>query len=94
MKKPELKIKFVGKREAAPEFLSDGNLKITLPKDQSKPFAHVDAKRILRAFPELYKPVNEKGFVKRKVVRSSATGKFVTKTEAKIHPDTTQTETV
>lgn len=53
-------IKFVGKKQEAPEFLTDGSTKIVLPENQSKPFTHSEAKRILRAFPELYKKVVQK----------------------------------
>ena len=53
------KIKFIGKNQPAPEFITDGNIKIDLPKDQSQPFAHEHRTRILRVAPELYKPVLE-----------------------------------
>ncbi|MEO6588888.1 MAG: hypothetical protein ABIP06_06120 [Pyrinomonadaceae bacterium] len=56
-----LKIKFVGKTEPAPEFLTDGRSKIVLPKNQNRPFAHKESARICRLFPELYKPVVPKG---------------------------------
>lgn len=51
------KIKFVGKDHEAPKFLTDGNIRIDLPENQSKPFTHKDAKRILKVAPEMYKPV-------------------------------------
>ena len=91
-----LKIKFVGKNTPAPEFINDGSLKITLPKDQKRAFTHKDAKRILKLFPELYKKVVEKGKTakKRKVARPSESGRFVSKQTAKDNPATTQTETI
>jgi hypothetical protein len=57
MKKKILKIKYVGKTHEAPEFLTDGNLLIELPKDQSRAFRHDHAARILKVAPESYKPV-------------------------------------
>lgn len=58
MAKKHSKIKFVGGKhgENAPQFLTDGTTRIDLPKNQSKPFAHEDRKRILLVAPELYKP--------------------------------------
>lgn len=52
-------VAFVGaKRGKEPIlFISNGDLTIRLPKDQSKPFHHPDAARIVRLLPELYKPV-------------------------------------
>ena len=62
MAKTSLKIKFVGgkKGEDAPEFLTDGNTRINLPRTQRRAFFHPDAKRILKVAPELYKPVIKK----------------------------------
>ncbi|HEY0049019.1 MAG TPA: hypothetical protein VGB68_07025 [Pyrinomonadaceae bacterium] len=53
----KLRIKFVGKDHEAPKFLIDGNLRIDLPENQSKPFPHDHAKRILKVASEMYKPV-------------------------------------
>ena len=61
MAKRKLRIKYVGKTIPAPPFIIDGNAQIMLPADQSKPFAHVEARRILQVMPELYKPVISKG---------------------------------
>ena len=90
------KIKFVGGKsgESAPSFLTDGNTRIVLPTDQSKPFAHASAKRILRVAPELYKRVGVRGSIARRVRRSAETGKFVSPQFAAEHPATTVTETV
>lgn len=55
-------IAFVGtlaKREPLRQ-ISDGMDTIELPEDQSKPFYHEDAVRIIQIVPELYKPVIDK----------------------------------
>lgn len=87
------KIIFIGKDSDAPKTLTIGTTEIKLPENQKKPFAHENAKLILRSFPELYKSVNPKG-KKRKVYRSSESGEFVSKTFAESNKATTQKETV
>lgn len=55
-------IAFVGQklnREALRK-ISDGMDTIRLPEDQTKPFFHKDAARIVQIAPELYKPVIDK----------------------------------
>lgn len=52
-------IAFVGKKDA-PAKISDGMDTLVLPEDQSKPFYHKDAVRIIQIAPELYKPVIDK----------------------------------
>lgn len=91
-----LKIKFVGKNQTAPRFINDGMSKIALPENQKRAFCHSDAKRILKLFPTLYKKVISKGTLakKRKVSRSSESGKFASKQFADSHKATTQTETI
>ena len=86
-----LKIKFVGKGINAPTFINDVKRRIDLPADQSKPFTHPDAKRILKLQSELYKKVLPKG---RKVYRSAGSGKFVKPEFAKDNPLTTVSDTV
>ncbi len=87
-KKNSLKIKFVGgkKREDAPEFLTDGGIRIDLPKDQSKPFAHARAEQILKVAPELYKRILPR---KRKAWIPAESGKFVSAKTAADNPATT-----
>lgn len=88
-----LKIMFVGKNGAKPRrTITDGNDTITLPEDQSKPFAHEKAQAILRHAPHLYKKVVRPK--KRKVVRSSVTGRFVSLQQAKDNKRETITQTV
>lgn len=87
------KIIYVGKTEDAPESLTIGTSEIEMPEDQKKPFAHENAKLILKTFPELYKPVVPKG-KKRKVHRSAETGEFVSEDFAEENPSTTVSETV
>ena len=91
-KNSPLKIKFVGGKrgEHAPAFLTDGTTRIDLPADQSKPFSHSSAAQILKACPELYKPVKPK---KRKVYRSAESGKFVRAQTAIDNPATTVSDT-
>lgn len=40
--------------------INDGDTTIVLPADQSKPFFHAEAKRIIRLYPWIYKPVKSK----------------------------------
>ncbi|MBX3288458.1 MAG: hypothetical protein KF855_03840 [Acidobacteria bacterium] len=56
-------IAFVGAKDGREpvESISDADLTIVLPKDQSRPFFHKEAVRICRLLPWLYKPVEPKG---------------------------------
>lgn len=90
MKSKTLKIKFVGKGEA-PAFITDGVTRIELPADQTKPFSHRDADRILKVAREQYKQVVQKG---RKVMRSAQDGRFVTRQFAAGNPATTVSDSV
>ncbi len=94
IKRPSLKIKFIGGKqgEDAPLFITDGNQRIDLPADQTKPFAHEKALQILKVAPELYKAVQQKG--KRRIYRSAATGEFVKSDFASANASTTVAETV
>lgn len=74
MAQKPLKIAYVGK-DPAPASITDGSTHIVMPEDQSKPFVHAEARRILKVMPELYKPVVEKGKTAKlisKVVKGSA----------------------
>ncbi len=57
--KSKSKIKFVGKRLGLEPLKSftDGSRRIVLPENQSRAFAHPDARAILQHAPELYKKV-------------------------------------
>lgn len=55
-------IAFIGDESAKPLLKINAQGKhLKLPPDQSKPFWHEDASYIIRHFPNLYKPVVEKG---------------------------------
>jgi hypothetical protein len=69
-----MRIKFVGKDQPAPAHITDGNTLIELPADQSKPFEHPEASRILKVLPELYKPVNGDGTSKQSKPASDQSG--------------------
>lgn len=89
----KFKIKFVGKRlnlEPLKSF-TDGSRLIELPENQSRAFSHPDARAILQHAPELYKKVLP---ARRKVVRSTVSGRFVQKEQALTDKIGTVTETV
>lgn len=54
-------IAFVGGKDGFEPLreISDGMTTIVLPEKQKSPFYHAEARRIIRAFPKLYKPVLE-----------------------------------
>lgn len=93
MKNNSLKIKFVGKRLGRQplESFTDGNRLITLPETQTRAFTHPDARAILQHAPDLYKKVLP---ARRKVVRSTTSGRFVKPEQALTDKAGTVTETV
>ncbi len=62
MPKKDPNIAFVGKRDGHQPLMliNNGDTTIKLPKKQAQPFFHVDAAKIIRLFPYLYKPVRPK----------------------------------
>ena len=59
----EPNIAFVGRNKNGFQpltLINNGDDTIIMPKDQSKPFYHEEAKTICRLFPLFYKPVKAK----------------------------------